>query len=132
MPKLLYLAPYLLFSVVLFIAVLGAALLTLLRRPMLPDPVPAPVKVDHSLLGRVERLVQSSPFEWTARGVYRALRRSGFTEPCSVRSVQTVLNRLVTNHHTVQRLWPPRGTTRDRRRNARYHAGEVSRLISLR
>lgn len=83
------------------------------------EPIPEP---DNSLTGFVERTVLGLRQPASARAIYRSLRRSGYTQPCRVPNVQAVLERLVTNHHTVIRKRPTCGSSRARRLGTRYAA----------
>lgn len=126
-------------AVVLVMYLLSAVVLFILwrrwqspRAAVAPPQVPELDPVDTSLSGRIEAMVRSAPGRVSARSVYRTLRRSGFSDPCSVRSVQCLLDRLVTNHHSVRRTRPCRGTARARRRGTAYSARVASPIIPLR
>jgi hypothetical protein len=126
-PTVVLAVMYLLSAVVLFI--LWRRWQNFRAAVVLP-PLPEPV--DTSLSGRIEAMVRSTPGRVSARSVFRALRRSGFSDPCSARSVQCLLDRLVTNHHTVRRTRPCQGTARARRRGTVYSARVANPITLLR
>jgi len=74
------------------------------RQPLTPvrdfSPRPAPVYEGPTLVELVE-LHLSAHVPRTAKTIYRRMRKSGINMPFSVKTVEQMLKKLVSNHHTV-------------------------------